>query len=115
MAIFIKTKNPQYIVDEIRKRIDNAIIDTWSYDNDGDFTHIGQWKNKAWFSPTITGGVIAFMILGRKNVKMSLMEYSVYHGRFVEMVINQFPRQIVDIQITMPNQISGDNNNIEIV
>ena len=47
MAIYVKTNNPQGLLDEIRKSIENNVVQTWSVDNDGDFTHVSQWKNKA--------------------------------------------------------------------
>lgn len=114
MAIILKTKEPQIIVEEIKKRIDNESIDTWSYDDDGDFTHVGQWKNKAWLSPSVNFDELTFNIVGRKNVSMTLMEFSVFHGRFVEMLINQFPKQIIELKVTLPYQSEMDCDNFEI-
>lgn len=113
MAIIIKTNNPNWILEQIHLRIDDSVIDTWSYDDDGDFTHIGQWANKAWFSPVIEEDELIFSIIGRKDVKMTLMEYSVYHGRFVEMLLNQFPGNITTYYITAPFFYKDDNQNIE--
>lgn len=54
MAIYIKTENPQRLVDRIKECIDNHSIDTWIYDSDGDFTHsVEQWKFRAWIRPTV--------------------------------------------------------------
>ena len=43
MAIRIKTSRPLWVINQIKARIDNGVIDTWSYDDEGDFTHVGQW------------------------------------------------------------------------
>ncbi len=114
MAIIISTRVPNTIVNNIRKRIDDELIDTWSYDEDGDFTHIGQWKNRAWMHPSIDieKNIVTFVIFGRKNIEMTLMEYSIYHGRFLEMLINNFPKEITSVQITPPLGNLDDCNRI---
>lgn len=114
MAIIVSTRNPNTIVNNIRKRIDEEMIDTWIYDDDGDFTHTGQWKNKAWMRPIFDSenSTVTFAILGRKNVEMTLMEYSIYHGRFLEMLINNFPKEIISVKITPPLDNLNDYNRI---
>lgn len=40
---------PAVILAVLKRKIDNKEIDTWEYDEDGDFTHsASQRKNKAW-------------------------------------------------------------------
>lgn len=112
MAIILKVKNPDYIVERIKQKIDEGIIDTWSYDKDGDFTHTGQWKNKAWFSAISIEDSLTFIIIGRKNVKMELMEYSIYHGRLVELLLNHFSKEITNIKVTVPLEFPADCSNI---
>ena len=96
------------LVLKIRKMIDNGEIDTWSYDKDGDFTHTGQWENKAWFTPKVEEGKLTFLIIGRKSVNMTLTEYSIYHGRFVELLLNHFPQEMLSLLVTAPLQTQGD-------
>lgn len=90
MAIKLKVSiAPTVILTVLKKKIDNKEIDTWEYDEDGDFTHsASQWKNKAWFTPICKDDILEFELLGRKETKMTMMEYSVYHGRFSEMLLN---------------------------
>lgn len=114
MAIIIQSNHPHWIVEQIRKRIDNSTIDTWSYDDDGDFTHTGQWENHAWMSPIIQDEKLIFRIWGRKSVKTTLMEYSIFHGRFLEMLLNQFPNEIKEYSITAPNIYPQENQSIEL-
>lgn len=114
MAIIVSTLLPNYVVGSIRRKIDEELIDTWSYDEDGDFTHTGQWKDKAWMHPSIDSenNTVTFVIFGRKNVEMTLMEYSIYHGRFLEMLINHFPKEIISVKITPPLDNLYDCNRI---
>lgn len=112
MAIIVKTNTPKGLVSKIIQMIDDEVIDTWSYDDDKDFTHVGQWKDKAWFTPEYEEGQVKFALLGRKNVNMTLMEYSIYHGRFVELLLNHFPMDINSLVVTRPLEDSSDCSHI---
>lgn len=112
MAIIVKINTPILLVSRIIQMIDDKVIDTWFYDDDKDFTHIGQWKNKAWFTPIYGEKQVKFALLGRKSVNMTLMEYSVYHGRFVELLLNHFPKEINGIVITGPLEDPSDCSHI---
>lgn len=114
MAIIIKVAKPELIVSHIKEMIDSGAIDTWTYDVDGDFTHVGQWRNKAWFSTHTKGEYLTFFIIGRKNVQMELMEYSVFHGRFVELLLNHFSNIISSIEITSPLENELDCSRINL-
>lgn len=105
---------PLLALKQLKNKIDNHEIDTWEYDNDGDFTHsVIQWKNIAWFHPIDKEDYLLFGILGRKDTKLSLMEYSVYHGRFTEMLLNNLSKFIVDLVITAPHDSKLDTDEIE--
>jgi len=106
MAIFIKTGNPQGLLDNIRERIEKQVVQTWSTDDDGDFTHISQWKNKAWFRAHVQTGRLVFGLLGRKDETMTKMIYGLYHGRFSEMLLTHFDASIEDMQLT-PKGVEG--------
>lgn len=112
MAIIVKTRTPKSMVSKIIQMIDDEVIDTWSYDDDKDFTHTGQWKDKAWFTPIYGENHVKFALLGRKSVNMTMMEYSVYHGRFVELLLNHFHEEINSITITMPLEDQSDCSHI---
>jgi hypothetical protein len=88
MAINFETTNPRGLLAAFKKAIDDKHVVTWSYDSDGDFTHTPeQWKFKAWLRPVIYDGYLVMNILGRKEEKMPVAIYSVYHGRFIESMI----------------------------
>ncbi len=94
MAIIIKTNAPSSLLDAIKKEIDEGKIETWSYDSDGDFTHTPeQWKFKAWLRPKIYNGELRFGILKNNKVDLSTVVYGVYHGRFIEMLLNHFDQK----------------------
>lgn len=115
MAIKLKVSiAPAVILAVLKRKIDNKEIDTWEYDEDGDFTHSApQWKNKAWFSPICKDDMLEFRILGRKETKMTKMEYSVYHGRFTEMLLNYFSNCIVTFELTPSYTSNIDTGEIE--
>jgi hypothetical protein len=88
MAINFETTEPNRLLATFKKAIDDKKVVTWSYDSDGDFTHTpDQWKYKAWLRPKVYQGQLTMIILGRKEEKMPLEVYSVYHGRFIEAMI----------------------------
>lgn len=109
MAIYIKTKSPQGLLDKIKDQINKGKIDTWAYDSDGDFTHcVEQWNKHAWFSPKVESERLVFGIIGNKNIPMTKSLYAVYHGRFIEMLLAHFD---TDINVVWPssNKTTYDN------
>jgi hypothetical protein len=91
MALTAATSKPDALLAAIKKAIDDKKVETWAYDKDGDLTHTpDQWKNKAWFRPSVEQGRLRFGLLGPKNSVMSKLVYGVYHGRFIEMLLTHF-------------------------
>lgn len=91
MAIIIKTSNPQGLLMAIRKAIDDGHVTTWSYDDDGDFTHTpDQYNRKAWLRPESSAGELKFGIVYPQTVKKTKFIYGIYHGRFIEMLLVHF-------------------------
>ena len=90
MAIHFKTVTPKKLLATYKKAIDDGHIKTWSYDRDGDFTHTAdQWIRKAWLRPKIIEGTeLRFYILTPKETQMPSQIYAVYHGRFIESMLN---------------------------
>lgn len=115
MAIILKLSvSPLTALSLLKEKIDKHEIDTWEYDEDGDFTHSAiQWKNKAWLTNYIKEDKLIFGILGRKDTKLSLMEYSVYHGSFTELLLNHFSKDILSFEITAPHFSKFDTDEIE--
>lgn len=106
MAIYITTSDPQELLDNIRDNIERQKVQTWSTDVDGDFTHVSQWKNKAWFRPHVQTDKLIFGLLERKDETMTKMIYGLYHGRFSEMLLTHFDSSIEDMQLT-PKGVQG--------
>lgn len=101
MAIYVRTNNPQSLLKKIRAAIDDERITTWSYDKDGDFTHnVDQWRERAWIGAKIDEERIIFYAICRKDKDMSIIEYAVFHGRFVEMLLSHFDTECQDISVT---------------
>ncbi|SRR5437667_6655734 len=109
MAIIVTTGNANTIVSSIKAFIDDGTIDTWEYDEDGDFTHTpNQWRQKAWFRARIEDGKITFHILTPTKTTMSRTTYAIYHGRFIEMLLTHFDEKFSRAVATaLP--VHGDN------
>lgn len=101
MAIFVQTETPSRLVREIKEYIDDKKITTWMYDKDGDFTHdTDQWRFNAWIRPFIEKNRVVFGILCRNDRNLSVVDYAIYHGRFVEMLLTHFDKQCNEIKVS---------------
>jgi hypothetical protein len=91
MAVRVFCDNPTELLANIKGAIRAGTVETWSLDSDGDLTHSPQqWKNKAWFRPSVETEKVVFYLLGQKTEKMSKEIYAIYHGRFIEMLLAHF-------------------------
>lgn len=90
MAIFVHCLDASKLLRKVRHAIDEGIVRTWSYDEDGDFTHVGQWKNVAWLRPKAREELLSLTILPPRELPITRAVYGVYHGRFVEMLLSHF-------------------------
>lgn len=101
MTIVIKTNDPSQLLKEIRVAINQGHIDTWSYDDVGDFTHTPeQWKYKAWLRPHVEARQLRFSLVSNNKQTLTKAVYGVYHGRFSEMLITHFDDQFAAIEAT---------------
>ncbi|MCR5152560.1 MAG: hypothetical protein K6A98_05340 [Prevotella sp.] len=100
MAIFVTTGNPESLLNDIRDSIEKQNVQTWSVDVQGDFTHVSQWKEKAWFRAYVRTKRLVFGLIGRKDEAMTKMVYGLYHGRFSEMLLTHFDANIEDLNLT---------------
>ncbi len=89
MAVHFKTSTPKKLLATYKKLVDEGRVQTWSYDNDGDFTHTAdQWTKKAWLRPKVTEGKeLVFYVLAPRDTNLASAVYAVYHGRFIESLL----------------------------
>lgn len=88
MAIYFETNDPARLLRTFKKAIDDKHVVTWSYDQDGDFTHTpDQWQNKAWLKPTVEAGRLRMNVVPNKRYVTTKAIYGVYHGRFIESMV----------------------------
>lgn len=114
MAIQVVTSKPEILLDDIKHLIDSGKIDAWLYDEDGDFTHrASQWNRIAWFRPFCGSDRIVFGIIGRKGIDISIDEYSIYHGRFIEMLVKNYINKVSSISILRPSENNLDSDKID--
>ena len=101
MAIIVKTENPNGLLNELKRVIDQKVVDLWSYDSSGDFSHTPErWINRAWLRPEVGEGELRFGILGTKDVGMTASLYSAYHGYFIEMLLTYCDEYFVSAAAT---------------
>jgi len=108
MAIYIETTRPRTLIRAIREKIEQDEIATWAYDEDGDFTHTAlQWKYKAWLRPYIKMKESVILgIVPPANKIVTTEIYSIYMGRFVELLIKHCYMYIGKMRLSpTPNSV----------
>lgn len=101
MAIIVDTANPKGLLSEIKQAIAASKVVTWSCDEDGYFSHTAeQWKYHAWFRAKIEEGRLVFNIVPPQGKIISRVDYGVYHGRFIEMLLSHFDESFRDASAT---------------
>jgi hypothetical protein len=101
MAVIVKTEDPQRLLAAIKRAIDDGDIATWTYDEDGDFTHTRpQWSNRAWLHPRVREDGLVFNIVPPHARSISRTVYGIYHGRFIEMLLNHFDERFTEAWAT---------------
>lgn len=101
MAVNIQCSDPQALLSAIKTAIRTGVVNTWLVDEDGDFTHAPeQWKYKAWFRTNVSAERLTFNILAPRGKQLSRVVYGVYHGRFIEMLLNHFDLQFTRASAT---------------
>lgn len=115
MAIYVNTSSPSELLKKVKEQINNGKIVTWLVDDDGDFTYnVDQWRYKAWLRPTIVSNKLIMGMLCRNDKNISITEYAIYHGRFVEMLLQHFDNKFIDIISTaMPTGYDTVSSNIK--
>ena len=98
----MNTDNPQDLLNSIYEKIDAGTIETWTYDQDDDFSHTtsnGQWEGQAWLHPTVASDMLILNIIPPDG-GVSSEAYAVYHGRFIEMLLAHFDGDFIDALAT---------------
>lgn len=107
MAIILtlQSMSARDLINNINNKIDNKEIRVWEYDSEGDYTHTStQWNKQSWFRPIFPkegdDWSIKFAIIGHKQNEMTKELYGIYHGRFSEMLLTYYDRNIASFTIT---------------
>lgn len=88
MALLFSTNRPEQLLNDFKKKIDQGHIQTWAYDDDGDFTHTpDQWRGKAWLRPSVDLNGLRFNIVCSRKYVTTWAIYGVYQGRFIESMV----------------------------
>jgi hypothetical protein len=101
MAIIVTTEDPEGLLNEIKRVVDERITELWSYDSASDFSHTpDRWMNRAWLRPEVGEGELRFGILGTKDAGMTASLYSAYHAYFIEMLLTHLDKYFVTAAAT---------------
>ena len=109
MAITVEAADSKGLLAAIYGAIDDGQVETWTYDEDGDFVHHTadqQWEGQAWLTPSLKPGVLTLNTVPPKT-GISGEAYAVYHGRFIEMAIEHVSDRFTAARAT-PNADDGD-------
>lgn len=101
MAVYVKTEKAAELLGKIKKAVDEEKIKTWRYDEEGDFYHSpDQWEYRGWMHPRIIPDYLVFGIITPKGDTMTTGTYAVYHGRFIEMLLQHFDHEFTTVYAT---------------
>lgn len=115
MAILIRTKHAQSIVDRLKEQINNNQILAWAYDDEGDFMSMDNGSVVAWMRPVVKSNRLDFYVIGRKDMEISVEEYAVFHSRFIEMLLTYFSKECTYMLVTSPFVNENDTKNIQFI
>ncbi len=110
MAVVVNSNRPHALLSSISDEIREGKIKTWLLDGDGDFTHEPQqWRFHLWFRPKIdlNSSTIVFNTIAPKGKTISIADYAIYHGRFIEMLLMHFDKSFTSAYATAQAD-SGD-------
>jgi len=116
MSVTFQTQNPQQLLDAfdaaILKREPTGKIVTWVKHGDMiHYTHTApQWRYKAYFTATITAAELKFCIIRNKDVAVSTIAYSFYHGHLIQTFLDHFD-QLFSVASASAMPTSGDRCN----
>jgi hypothetical protein len=107
MALFVETPDRAnllaLIYEAIGKKNQKGGVATWETDSRNYFTHTpadGQWKGEAYFQPVLPKdepNILKFCIIKPSAENISVRVYSIYHGRFAEMLLAHFDKEFTKI------------------
>jgi hypothetical protein len=106
MAIYLMTADAAKLLADFKNKIRQGHIVTWSCDTDGDFTHTPQqWAQKAWLRPQLLPDRLRLAILKPTGSNVTWPIYGVFHGRFIESMIEHCNALFTSAQAT-PNPVA---------
>lgn len=99
--IKITTDNPFVFIASFDFAMRTNVIRGWTVDGVGDYTMTSDIRgNRAWFRHHIHGNEIQFGIIGSRSAPMDRTLYSVYHSRFIEVLLTHFDNDIQSLEVS---------------
>jgi hypothetical protein len=109
MAVIVKSAAPKALLAAIKKAIDDKRVDTWSYDDQGDFTQAAdQWKTLAWLRPELARESLTFGIIPHRERALTHAIYAAYHARMIEMLLTHFSDRFAEARASADYRVPPD-------
>lgn len=105
MAIIIKTKHPNNLLNLFKTYVLTRNIITWQVDGEGDFTIANpKWTYMAWMRPISEeeNGLLVFGFVSSTKYQITKGLYGIYHGRLAVTILSHFDN-LIDSIIIEPN------------
>lgn len=104
MAIRVRFKQKENILEEIRELIYSEKVRKWSIDSDDDLTLlIPEWHCKAWMriKPIKNDPkCVVFGIVTSQLYPLTKSIYAIYHSRLAELLLTHFDTDIETMEIS---------------
>lgn len=98
MSLKIITYRPGALLLKIKRGIENHVIEEWTIEPEGRFScKCGDQYQKAFFRPEIGRDELLMGIIPSKNVELTPYIYSLYHSKFIEMLIFNFEKEFTEV------------------
>ena len=105
MAIIIKTKHPNILLNSFKTLVQTRKIITWLVDEEDDFTIANpKWTYMAWMRPISEeeNGLLVFGFVSSTKYQITKGLYGIYHGRLAVTILSHFDN-LIDSIIIEPN------------
>lgn len=101
MAIYVKAGHPWALLQTIQHDIAQGHIESWEFIAPDCFLYSPQeWRDKACLKAVALTSQLRFGIVAREGEKLTNGIYSVYHARFIEMLLAHYSDSFVSATVS---------------
>jgi hypothetical protein len=98
MSLKIITYQPGALLLKIKRGIENRLIEEWTIEPEGKFScKCEDQYQKAFFRAEVGRDELLMAIIPSKDVELTPYIYSLYHSKFIEMLIFNFEKDFTEV------------------